>query len=148
MSQSHFLIGLVVALALLLAAVTGPFLARRNRPLFRVMILVSAVLVIAAVVTLIITRPPGRQPGRPRVSDAQVQSILSKRCSACHSRHPTEPGYTHTPAGLILETPQQVRDNAHRVYRTTVASRFMPLGNITDMTSAERTTLGHWIDQQ
>lgn len=148
MTQHHFPLELTLTLLCLLAAVAGPVLTRHRRRLFRLMVLVSGLLVVAvAVVWLLANRSTSSGP-QFNVSDAQVQAIIHKRCSECHAAHPTEPGYTRPPAGLILENLQQVRSHAHAVYKTAVASHFMPLGNITNITSAERAALGHWIDQQ
>jgi uncharacterized membrane protein len=76
---------------------------------------------------------------------ADVAPIVAKRCAVCHAAHPTQPGFSAAPAGVLLDTPPSVRANAARIDAQAVASHAMPLGNITTMTDAERATLGAWI---
>ncbi len=80
-----------------------------------------------------------------RVTYAQIQPILARRCAVCHAAKPTQPGFTAAPAGVLLDTPQRATANAKRVYEQAVATHAMPLGNVTRMTDAERALLGTWI---
>ncbi|HEY4441344.1 MAG TPA: urate hydroxylase PuuD, partial [Candidatus Elarobacter sp.] len=75
-----------------------------------------------------------------------VEAIVAQRCAVCHSPHPTQPGISAPPAGVLLDTPEHLKANASRVYAQAVASRAMPLGNVTGMTDDERKTVGAWID--
>lgn len=77
------------------------------------------------------------------VSLAQVMPILGRRCVECHSRHPTEAGFTAAPAGILLDDRQNVSRLADKI-KQAVASRTMPLGNITGMTDAERAMIAAW----
>jgi uncharacterized membrane protein len=74
-----------------------------------------------------------------------VAAIIAKRCAVCHASVPTQPGFAAPPAGVLLDTPENVRANAPRIYAQAVASHAMPLGNLTHMTDAERAALGNWI---
>jgi uncharacterized membrane protein len=76
---------------------------------------------------------------------AAIDAIVEKRCAVCHAQQPTQPGFTTAPAGVLLDTPLSVRANAQRIYAQAVATHAMPLGNITNMTDAERAKLGAWI---
>ncbi len=76
---------------------------------------------------------------------AKVAPIVAQRCEVCHAAEPTQPGFAAAPAGVLLDTPENVRANAQRIYGVAVASHAMPLGNITHMTDAERAQLGAWI---
>jgi uncharacterized membrane protein len=82
----------------------------------------------------------------PAVSYAQIAPIVAQRCAVCHSVHPSEAGFSAPPAGLLLDTPEHITANAALIRTEAVAGRAMPLGNITNMTDAERATLGAWID--
>ena len=73
-----------------------------------------------------------------------VRAIINERCVACHAAHPTQEGIAAPPAGVILETPQQIRRYALRIYEQAVAKQAMPAGNLTEMTPEERATLGAW----
>jgi uncharacterized membrane protein len=83
----------------------------------------------------------GAQP----VSYAEVAPIVAGRCAVCHAAHPAQPGYSAPPEGVLLDTPAHVAANAQRIYAQAVATHAMPLGNATNITLAERATLGRWI---
>ena len=77
---------------------------------------------------------------------ARARAIVATRCSACHAQHPTQPGFSSPPAGIVLETAGQIVAQASRI-RTVVSTNAMPLGNVTKMTEAERDALVAWVDQ-
>jgi uncharacterized membrane protein len=83
----------------------------------------------------------------PKVAYAQVDSILQSRCVTCHAAHPQNPGFTAPPLGVELTSPDLVSRHAERVFMRAVATRTMPLGNLTGMTAEERETLGAWFAQ-
>jgi uncharacterized membrane protein len=90
------------------------------------------------------------QPAAPSVSGVdfdQVQQVVRQRCTVCHSATPTSPLFSVAPAGVMFDTPEQIRQQAARIQAQAVASQIMPLGNITQMTLQERELLGAWIDQ-
>ena len=57
------------------------------------------------------------------------------------------PLFSAAPAGVMLDTPEQIRQNAARIQAQAVATQIMPLGNITQMTQQERDLIGAWIVQ-
>ena len=63
----------------------------------------------------------------------------------CHAQNPSFAGFSQPPGGLKLETPEQVKAAAQRIQQQAVATRAMPIGNITGMTDAERALLGKWL---
>jgi uncharacterized membrane protein len=81
----------------------------------------------------------------PAVSFAQADTIVTQRCAVCHAAHPTQTGFATAPQGIMLDTPEHIVANAQLIKAQAVDSHAMPLGNITGMTDAERTTLGAWI---
>jgi uncharacterized membrane protein len=91
-------------------------------------------------------RPAPLDASAGQVSDAQIAEIINSRCVACHASKPTQPGFVEAPLGILLETPQQVRARAERI-AFTVQSRYMPIGNLTGMTDAERATVASWYAQ-
>ena len=80
------------------------------------------------------------------VTDEQMQAVVNTRCTACHSVSPSQPGFAAAPLGLVLETSEQVKQNAVRI-ATTVQSRYMPIGNLTGMTDEERALVASWFAQ-
>ncbi|WP_394780884.1 urate hydroxylase PuuD, partial [Undibacterium sp.] len=84
----------------------------------------------------------GATPAAPGL--AQVQQIVQARCIQCHSSKPT---LMPTPAkGLILEQPEQVQAKAQLIYQQVVQQKLMPLGNLTNITDAERATIAQWFE--
>lgn len=86
--------------------------------------------------------------GAKPVSDDIAHSVVSQHCMGCHAANPTFMGYTSPPKGVVLETLDDVRRYSSQVYGQSIASRAMPLGNITGMTDEERDILAAWLAQQ
>jgi uncharacterized membrane protein len=71
---------------------------------------------------------------------------MAQRCVACHAAHPVQPGFASAPAGVMLETDAQIRQNAARIYAQSVQLKAMPLANLTNMTDAERAQVAAWFE--
>ncbi|WP_426177166.1 urate hydroxylase PuuD [Massilia sp. TWR1-2-2] len=104
---------------------------------------VAGVAVLLALAVAIVPKAP---VAAPAVSFAQVQAIVTQRCVSCHSDHPTQPGFAAAPGGIMLHTPDLVRQNAARVYQQAVQLKAMPIANLTNMTDAERAQVGAWFE--
>jgi uncharacterized membrane protein len=76
---------------------------------------------------------------------AQVQQIIAARCANCHADKPTYPGFATAPAGVMLQTPEQIRTHAQKIWQQTVQTRAMPIGNLTQITEDERAVLDAWF---
>jgi uncharacterized membrane protein len=91
-------------------------------------------------------------PQQPKVGTssevgfARIQAIVAQRCTTCHSVTPTQPGFTSPPNGLRLDTPENILAHTAQM-RQQVATRAMPLGNITGITEDERAEMLAWIDR-
>jgi uncharacterized membrane protein len=77
---------------------------------------------------------------------AQVQNIIAQRCVSCHAAHPTQAGFATAPAGVMLDDPHGVQQNAARIYQQAVQLKAMPLANMTNMTDAERAQVAAWFE--
>src|SRR5690606_19948902 len=77
------------------------------------------------------------------VTTAQVMQIVHARCVQCHAAHPSQPGFPAPPAGMALETEQEVLAHPDLI-KQVVANNYMPLGNLTQMTQAERDAIAAW----
>lgn len=106
----------------------------------------GAALVIASAAIVALPHTQTASAG-PAVSFSQVAPVFAQRCAVCHSVHPSQPGFAAAPAGVLLDDPQHIQQNAQRAYTQAVASQAMPLGNVTHMTQQERTLIGAWISQ-
>lgn len=78
---------------------------------------------------------------------AEVKQVINERCAVCHAAQPSSPLFSAAPAGVMFDTPQQIKLQAAKIYAQSVASQIMPLGNMTNMTQDERDLLGAWIDK-
>jgi len=88
-------------------------------------------------------------PQRPDAAAAppfeRAQSIVVQRCASCHAQRPTQAGFDVAPKGVMLDTPERIVAAAAQIREQTVATKAMPIGNLTNMTDAERHELGAWI---
>ena len=88
----------------------------------------------------------------PATSDAGIRfetinQVIQERCSVCHSASPTHAAFAAAPAGVILDTPEEIKANVPRIIAQTVTTKVMPLGNLTQMTDDERALIGDWAAQ-
>jgi uncharacterized membrane protein len=137
--------GWLVLLALMLVgAWIRHFFNLRHRG--RTVWAIPATAAVAVVALAVAMRPDEGAPttGGP-VPFATVASIVEQRCAPCHSSNPTNPSFSSAPAGIVLDTPEQIRTLADAIEQQAVRSRAMPLGNATGMTDEERELLGRWI---
>ncbi len=124
--------------------------------------LIAGLLLIAATIAAMVPRPmppastaPAANGATTPAADAaaqaailtgypRMQQIIDLRCVMCHATKPTFPGFPAPPKGLILETEEQLRAKLPLI-ETQVATRVMPIGNLTQMTDTERAELLGWI---
>ncbi len=76
---------------------------------------------------------------------AEVETIIESRCVACHSASPTQGGFGSAPAGVSYDTTAQIEGHREKIQEV-VASRYMPLGNMTGMTDEEREAIAAWSE--
>jgi len=107
----------------------------------------AALPVLGAVVLSILGQPsmPIADAGTAAVTFADVKQIVDQRCHVCHSAKPQFPGFAEAPKGVIFDTPAQIKLQAPQIMAQAVKTRTMPLGNVTRITEAERSTLAAWI---
>jgi uncharacterized membrane protein len=78
-------------------------------------------------------------------SFASVEKIVQERCTGCHAKQPTYPGFTAAPKGYVFETAQDIIRQAQVIHQQTVVLKAMPIGNLTNITPEERQTLDAWF---
>ena len=106
---------------------------------------VTAALALAGIAVWL--RPASTAASSAPVPFAAARAIVTQRCAACHSAHPSAAGFSSPPKGIAFDTPQQIQAKAQLILQQAVVQRTMPLGNVTHMTPDERATLGAWIRQ-
>ena len=133
----------VLACLLLLAAYVRHFfnLRHRGRSAWSIPLLAAVGALALAVVIA-----PAKPMVEGTVALRDVQPIIAERCATCHAEHPRWEGIASPPKGIVLETAAQIVANAAAIRAQAVVSRAMPLGNVTQMTDAERARLAAWID--
>ena len=142
LTYAHPQAWLILIAIMLLAAYVRHFFNLRHKGRVVWAIPVSAAIAAAALAFVV-------APAKPRASDAvsfaQAQAIVAQRCAACHAEKPTQEGFATAPKDVKLDTPERIAANAQKIYEQAVASKAMPIGNLTGMTDDERARLGAWI---
>ena len=138
----------VAALGMItLAFVTSPYANRPAAPVAKAPVVVQApVEAEAASTDNTQAANTSEQPIGSGVNFAIINQVIQERCSVCHSATPTHAAFAAAPAGVILDTPQEIQANSPRIAQT-VTTKYMPLGNMTQMTDEERALIGMWVEQ-
>ena len=79
----------------------------------------------------------GEYPLNTVSADDTMMAIVHERCTTCHAAQPTQAGFAAPPAGIILQTPEDMKIHKAKIV-TAVQTGYMPLGNMTKMTDEER----------
>jgi len=145
MTYSHEMSWLVLSAICFILAFARHFFNLRHRGEFKPMILVIAAIMMAGVAVWIAPKPVEvDQQAMAGFSDEQGMLIIKERCASCHAVTPTQPGFASPPAGLVLETQEQVDTNTAKLIEV-IQSKYMPIGNITQMTDDERQQVLGWL---
>jgi len=142
MTWAHPRAWLILVAILLIAAFVRHFFNLRHKGRTAWAIPVSALVATAALALAIAPAPPVLTSSPPF---AEVQAIVAQRCASCHADTPTQEGFTVAPLGVQLDTPERIRAHAQKIHAQAVATRAMPIGNLTGMTDAERAQLAAWV---
>src|SRR5438105_2024091 len=144
MTYSHPQGWLILAVIMLAAVLIRQFFVLRHRGDIVWTLPTAGAALLAAVAVAI--APKEADPSARKVAFAAVQHVVKERCIQCHSTQPTQPGFAQPPKGIVLETPEQIAANAPKVAET-VIGKYMPIGNLTQMTDDERTLIAAWFAQ-
>lgn len=82
-----------------------------------------------------------------KVSMAEVNAIVQKRCVSCHSSRPTDDFYKTAPNGVMYDTPGQIVMKKDLIMQRVVVTKTMPQNNKTNITEEERDLIRCWILQ-
>jgi uncharacterized membrane protein len=106
---------------------------------------VAVALLAGLAVALAPAAPPPAGKGEG-VAFSRVKAVVDTRCVPCHAAQPTQAGFAQPPKGVMLETAEQIGQNAAKIAET-VGNRYMPIGNLTQMTDDERALIAAWVAQ-
>ena len=70
-------------------------------------------------------------------ADDAIMGVVQAKCSVCHMAQPTQAGFNAPPAGIIIQTPADMKTYQAKIV-TAVQTGYMPLGSITKLTDEER----------
>ena len=136
---------LVLILIMLAGVLIRQYFVMRHRGRAPLALPVGAAVLLAGLVVWL--APAAVDSKGDRITQAQISEIIDARCVSCHASSPTQPGFAEAPLGMLLETPEQIALHAERV-AFTVQTKYMPIGNLTGMTEAERAVVATWYAQQ
>lgn len=103
---------------------------------------IAGMAIILGVLVWIAPMPTRAAAGQPAPGLAEVTSIVVARCAGCHAERPSIMPVAQM--GVMLDTPARVKQYAQRIHERAVQLKNMPLANMTGMTDAERSVIGHW----
>ena len=121
----------------------------RHLPGFRAWPLIPATLLLLGVIMATAPEPRSvNQAGKSNVTveTSEAYAIVQQRCVRCHAPAPQFKGFTSPPLGVELDSQKKLLQHAERVYQTVVILRTMPLGNLTQITAAERDQIAAWYE--
>jgi uncharacterized membrane protein len=108
---------------------------------------IGAALLLGLAIAIAPKAPNAARAGlEPAAQFTQVRAIIGQRCVSCHASRPTQPGFVTAPAGVMLDDPHAISQNAARIYQQAVQLKAMPLANLTNMTDAERAQVAAWYE--
>ena len=70
---------------------------------------------------------------------AQVQAIVTQRCTLCHNAEVQQ-------KGVALHTPALIQQHAQAIYQQAVVQKLMPMNNATQISDDERALLKRWFE--
>ena len=136
---------LVLALISINAAFVRHYFNLKHQDNHQPWILVVGAVMLFAIIGFMLPKPVAMSD--VKISDARVLEISQARCASCHAGTPTNASFTTAPAGVLLETESQLLLNKQRIFQA-VQTGYMPLGNMTKMTDAERSEMLQWAAEK
>ncbi len=88
-----------------------------------------------------------RESSAHELTDQRALEIVHQHCTVCHAENPTFSGFAAAPGGVLLNSLADINTSAARM-RVAIVSNYMPLGNVTGMTTSERSDLLGFLDTQ
>lgn len=73
----------------------------------------------------------------------QITGLIEQHCVQCHARNPGHAGFSAPPAGFAFESWDEILSQKAQIQQV-VASHYMPLGNMTNMSDEERDIIAAW----
>ncbi len=145
MTFAHEFNWLILVAISLAGALIRVYFVARHKGEASLLPMVTAIVILLAVAAAI--APRSKAASVAAVSFDQVRSVIDSRCANCHAAQPTHPGFPAAPAGVMFDTDEQIRAEMLRIHQQTVVTRVMPIGNLTDISEAEREVIDAWYQE-
>jgi uncharacterized membrane protein len=120
------------------------YLVLRHRGQSKPLLLAVGIASLAGTFVLAMPRPVAPQAGAVAPTLAQVRTVVEQRCVGCHAAQPTYPGFASPPKNVVLDSAESILRQAQAIHQQTVVTRAMPIGNLTQITDAERAVIDGW----
>jgi uncharacterized membrane protein len=131
----------LVAISLAGALIRVYFVARHKGRTSPVPIVVAAIILLLVAAALV---PKTRAATTQVVTLEMIRPVIESRCTTCHSQNPTHIAFPAAPAGVMLDTDDEISSEAQRIHQQTVVLKAMPIGNLTEISDAERDLIDAW----
>lgn len=139
---------ILIALSIAGALIRVYFVQRHHNKQTPIPLIAAAVLIMS-VAAAIVPKPSAPIDVDPTVSAAdifaKVHTVMEVRCTGCHAKAPTQPGFSAPPKGVILESADDIVRQAQTIYQQVVVTKAMPIGNLTQITDEERALIDQWF---
>ncbi|WP_339934330.1 urate hydroxylase PuuD [Vreelandella glaciei] len=86
---------------------------------------------------------PSGDAGAQGPDQAKITGLIEQHCVQCHARNPEHAGFSAPPAGFAFDSWDEILGQKTQIQQV-VASRYMPLGNMTNMSDEERDIIAAW----
>ncbi|MEA2116980.1 urate hydroxylase PuuD [Halovibrio sp. HP20-50] len=86
---------------------------------------------------------PSGNAGAQGPDRAQITGLIEQHCVQCHAHNPEHAGFSAPPAGFAFESWDEILGQKAKIQQV-VASHYMPLGNMTNMSDEERDIIAAW----
>ncbi len=124
------------------------YLNLREKGELSVWVMPAGIVILFAVAFMTAPKPPKYENCNNTVTFEEVQTIISNRCTVCHSSNPTDEVWKVAPNGVKYDTPDQIYNLKDKIFQRVVVSKNMPFNNNqTQMTQEERDMINCWINQ-
>ena len=144
---------LVLVSIIALSAYARHFFNLKHRGIIKPIILIQAaggVLVLAVAMAIFNDTSDAQFAENQNVPLKDIENgaleIVATHCTNCHSVSPTQAGFNAAPAGMVFDTLPQILAAKEKVAEV-VKTRYMPLGNMTNMSDEERNRLIQMLKQ-
>lgn len=147
MTYGHAYNWLILIAITLAGALIRDYFVARHKGAASPLSLITGLIVLALTAAAMVPTPPRSTPVTEVVAVARladVRQIIQARCISCHSSAPTYAAFSAAPSGVQLDTDEQILAAAERIYLQVVVTRAMPIGNLTEISDAERDLIGRW----